>query len=391
MSEEKKENVNDANLEWEKYINSTLKRSVPTEMNLVNSLSTRTKDELDNIRYNLKVEGASRMRKQEMAEAIAKEVVPFFTRWVSSIGQGEYDFLKLLAEKGVSPDVFGNEFVPCFLMSMGFIHPAGQEINGKREVVYYMPEELREIWKKIDSGALTSLVDLNTEVVRLTSGLLFYYGYVDFETLYKMVTGYLDKAQLEMLTFQEFIEVMYNADGYSHSIRACYSGMKYINVNNEISLEKAQKAHPDIDYHKFGYEEVYNAGEDNYIDATPEYKALAQYIMNNTKADVLKAAEIVNRINLYHQYGASLNEINEDILQKEPKLNGMTPEIVPLLINYLNNTRLWMARGNTPNELDEAHSWKAAVTASKKKKIGRNEPCPCGSGKKYKNCCGRNV
>ena len=24
------------------------------------------------------------------------------------------------------------------------------------------------------------------------------------------------------------------------------------------------------------------------------------------------------------------------------------------------------------------------------KKVGRNDPCPCGSGKKYKNCCGRN-
>jgi uncharacterized protein YecA (UPF0149 family) len=21
-------------------------------------------------------------------------------------------------------------------------------------------------------------------------------------------------------------------------------------------------------------------------------------------------------------------------------------------------------------------------------KVGRNEPCPCGSGKKYKKCCG---
>ena len=21
-------------------------------------------------------------------------------------------------------------------------------------------------------------------------------------------------------------------------------------------------------------------------------------------------------------------------------------------------------------------------------KVGRNDPCPCGSGKKYKNCCG---
>ena len=25
------------------------------------------------------------------------------------------------------------------------------------------------------------------------------------------------------------------------------------------------------------------------------------------------------------------------------------------------------------------------------KKIGRNDPCPCGSGKKYKKCCGKNA
>ena len=24
----------------------------------------------------------------------------------------------------------------------------------------------------------------------------------------------------------------------------------------------------------------------------------------------------------------------------------------------------------------------------KKDKVGRNDPCPCGSGKKYKKCCG---
>ena len=28
-------------------------------------------------------------------------------------------------------------------------------------------------------------------------------------------------------------------------------------------------------------------------------------------------------------------------------------------------------------------------TVRKGKKIGRNDPCPCGSGKKYKKCCGR--
>ena len=30
----------------------------------------------------------------------------------------------------------------------------------------------------------------------------------------------------------------------------------------------------------------------------------------------------------------------------------------------------------------------AAVTTKKSEKVGRNEPCPCGSGKKYKKCCG---
>lgn len=32
---------------------------------------------------------------------------------------------------------------------------------------------------------------------------------------------------------------------------------------------------------------------------------------------------------------------------------------------------------------------KKSGTIVKDRKIGRNEPCPCGSGKKYKQCCGR--
>jgi preprotein translocase subunit SecA len=32
----------------------------------------------------------------------------------------------------------------------------------------------------------------------------------------------------------------------------------------------------------------------------------------------------------------------------------------------------------------------APKTAKKEVKVGRNDPCPCGSGKKYKKCCGAN-
>ena len=33
---------------------------------------------------------------------------------------------------------------------------------------------------------------------------------------------------------------------------------------------------------------------------------------------------------------------------------------------------------------------KKKITVVKGEKVGRNDPCPCGSGKKYKNCCGAN-
>ena len=34
---------------------------------------------------------------------------------------------------------------------------------------------------------------------------------------------------------------------------------------------------------------------------------------------------------------------------------------------------------------------KKSRTVVKGTKVGRNDPCPCGSGKKYKKCCGANL
>ena len=34
---------------------------------------------------------------------------------------------------------------------------------------------------------------------------------------------------------------------------------------------------------------------------------------------------------------------------------------------------------------------KSSHTVVKPAKVGRNDPCPCGSGKKYKKCCGANA
>jgi len=38
---------------------------------------------------------------------------------------------------------------------------------------------------------------------------------------------------------------------------------------------------------------------------------------------------------------------------------------------------------------EEAAEKPAQPVKRETRKVGRNEPCPCGSGKKYKKCCGK--
>jgi preprotein translocase subunit SecA len=48
-----------------------------------------------------------------------------------------------------------------------------------------------------------------------------------------------------------------------------------------------------------------------------------------------------------------------------------------------------MAIANSGKNEDGQKAKGKTVIKTEQEKVGRNEPCPCGSGKKYKNCCGR--
>ena len=56
--------------------------------------------------------------------------------------------------------------------------------------------------------------------------------------------------------------------------------------------------------------------------------------------------------------------------------------------------RTKVERVQTMQPQSASHGGKGAEKPAQRrvaKKVGRNDPCPCGSGKKYKNCCGRNA
>lgn len=57
--------------------------------------------------------------------------------------------------------------------------------------------------------------------------------------------------------------------------------------------------------------------------------------------------------------------------------------------DYLYTLPQWDHVLTEERRLEIVKDYKRSRTVVKGKKIGRNDPCPCGSGKKYKKCCGR--
>ncbi len=73
-------------------------------------------------------------------------------------------------------------------------------------------------------------------------------------------------------------------------------------------------------------------------------------------------------------------------------LQAYTKEGFEIFEEMLNNIDYKITMFLLKAKFERINEPKGKITTTKtrtSKKIGRNEPCPCGSGKKYKNCCGK--
>ncbi len=98
-----------------------------------------------------------------------------------------------------------------------------------------------------------------------------------------------------------------------------------------------------------------------------------------------------------------LDGINDSLIQKNPitaleedtKVN-LIYDKEKLYKNMVDAKADWLYELPMWDDIFDADKKKELYLEQKKsgtvivgKKIGRNEPCPCGSGKKYKFCCGK--
>ncbi|HCX64941.1 MAG TPA: nucleic acid-binding protein [Eubacteriaceae bacterium] len=142
-------------------------------------------------------------------------------------------------------------------------------------------------------------------------------------------------------------------------------------------------------------EELFNYVDDGYYEVTKEYDALQNYIKKHLIKDEDEAQELVEEIHGLCQFGADMKSIMNSFNDFNVNFKDMDQvnEVMQLVMGMANNIRIWENNGFTPNEIFEKFEKPNLRPLPdkpfevKKEKIGRNDPCPCGSGKKYKKCC----
>jgi SEC-C domain protein len=87
----------------------------------------------------------------------------------------------------------------------------------------------------------------------------------------------------------------------------------------------------------------------------------------------------------------SIEEMNEDTtISLDIDLEKLYYNMVEAKADWLYNLPEWDSLLDEEKRKDLYKTQKKSGTVVKEKKIGRNDPCPCGSGNKYKFCCGKN-
>jgi len=177
-----------------------------------------------------------------------------------------------------------------------------------------------------------------------------------------------------------------------------------LNLSEETTIHNHKRSLAET-YYLMGQPEV---GENHFIQLIEEYPDNAwgyigysdQYWLEKDNKNYEKALKILNEA-----YNRSTLDESDDIVErltglhiaiKEKELEEylkkkrsdekrpIVPEYSTLYQELLEKKR----RITTKSERKNIYK-NNGQTIVKGRKIGRNEPCPCGSGKKYKKCCGK--
>ena len=270
------------------------------------------------------------------------------------------DMIELLALDG--KEYNGNATVTSFIIN-GYAYLYKDKDNFK----VIIPDEIKESINNIDEYLGDGGMFQNG-IEHILNIYIFYNGVIERKKLQELLKIYHDIDYTLDELDEQIKKVKFNVVGEYYSI---FDSIDEIMKKVIIPQKKAFKKYKKVDINS----------DFDYINFTSFNSELSSYIDNLSSkyAKELSMSLITTiHMNLFaNDFVKSMfKEYNIKYTDKDYK------NIIEIINNYKNTLPIWVYNGYSKKEVN---------SMPKEKKVGRNDPCPCGSGKKYKKCCGKNA
>lgn len=347
------------------------------EQTLAALLEKMTKDELVKVAKKYDVKGITSLKKAEVVERIREVIIKNVDLMINSLEETSIKFLQELINYG------GVKKYQCdllinsnFLRNRGIVFTAS--INGELYVI--LPEELRVLLKEKITKDVMAASREKSDLIKAIAGSTYYYGVVSYSAIREILestfnTEVTDEKIKELVLIGEEL-------GYDYVIEE--DGLCHIDVENSNKIVKLQKKNKK-NICKFDKKTLIKAGVPDFMEEHKSGKNLQRALgeMFIIDKEILKdemdsfTISIKNEMPMEKSINLFLDAYEID---DEEEKNIFAYELEHLA----KSIKRWSLNGYSENEIT-----KLEQRVVNEVKIGRNDPCLCGSKKKYKKCCGR--
>ncbi|MBB3156255.1 uncharacterized protein YecA (UPF0149 family) [Paenibacillus endophyticus] len=366
-------------------------------LSFADALGALSKQQLTSIRTNLKISNLSSLNKQGLVEKLSEKISEHLSEVIDSF---DYNRLKLLQKIVKNDGIWDKPLLE--LQQYDYFRERGILFSGTWEGkhVVLMPVELVAYFKETTSLQEHPNVSRNTEWIRLTHGLMFYYGVLTLDELQSFIITETDDSSVAYELNHILLEAECYYDTFTFGEDQLVSSML---CENPEGIMRERSLRNDLDFCPFTKQQLLKAGEPEYVERSTPYMNLVRFVLHRYEIDRAEAELMAETCVDAAKNGSSLAEVlgaTREFIDI-PNLE-MANAITNLLVPLMNSTKQWAIKGYSPEELsakrasaslllNQVPSQAASadvIDLQTRKKIGRNDPCSCGSGKKFKKCCG---
>lgn len=357
----------------------------PKKTGLKDNLNYMTVDFLKNIARVYEVDKAYKMKKAELVDTLYDRLTDenYLMSNLAAYYEHEEHECSVNGYEAVSESI---RTLGLAKIGMYFLYDIG---DGNIESV--MPEEVKRAIDNIEETKIDLVKKRYSEIFNYLRACINFYGIIEVEFFLKLFSQ--QHSNQHELTLKE---LMYYLDKYNihNSEIVCYNGMLVCEAlcMYEGDIDNVINEREGKDYHVIPDEELLKYSDEYYFKKTKYSDNLEKYLLKHIKSkkDVDGIIEDINIACVMDIF--DIKETIGRLQMMGMKVESMkdVEKLFTLCVEFGNHTPKWVNKGWTPAELMKKEmNGRVTSTVVNSNKVGRNDPCPCGSGKKYKKCCGR--